>query len=364
MKKKFVIIMLVLSASFIFSACQDDSQEFGDRGTNPEYGKADDIYSDTTRSIIQFRKDFSEEVIGNIAKGKTVVIHYDLQRMYKIANWQDGSGQFFDNEHGCGDNICCEVKFEGFINAHYRVHDNQAFQEVALWSIDHEPEIDIPAGDTDVDELEIYVVVDGYSIRAWDCSDEQTTQQNYEQAEAVEIRDYTWWDSRYGNNYKFAIADAPSDDDTNPSSMISFSEDMSAPRLNGELKLDGEVTVKYDRKRMYEIIKWTDPYGTYWASEHHCYGYGCCRVSFPEVYVSMMVNDSSSEIITLKLDDNDTATFDVPPLAWTLSFWADVKGYDLESWFCGNESNSHTRWVDYEAWDSNYGKNFWFFPQM
>ncbi|MBW2735999.1 MAG: hypothetical protein JRH20_26740, partial [Deltaproteobacteria bacterium] len=147
---------------------------------------------------------------------------------------------------------------------------------------------------------------------------------------------------------------------------ISFTEGFSGPHLLSPLVAGGELGIRYDSKRMYHIIDGSHSMG-YFATTFHCYGYGCCEVTFPEVKAYYRFNDQGDWTEQV-LDDQGAADLTIPGDARSFEVWFNVERYNLKSWYCGcsgpcpqeNYERAGVSSKEYKTWDSNYGKNFRF----
>ena len=148
--------------------------------------------------------------------------------------------------------------------------------------------------------------------------------------------------------------------------LIAFNENLSDPAPSSPLVAGSTVGLRYATRRMYKIIDSSLQMG-YFASSFHCYGYGCCEVSFPDLRAFYRFNDQG-QWIAAQLDKNGAADLSIPADARVMEVWFKVDGFDLKSWYCGcdgscsqeNYARAGSSYKSHAAWDSRYGKNFRF----
>ncbi len=156
-------------------------------------------------------------------------------------------------------------------------------------------------------------------------------------------------------------------DDMSTLPIIKFSEDKWHPTMSAPLVAGQAVRIEFDRDRFYDVVSWSSSWGIYFSSAHHCYGYGCCEVQFPEVGVHYRI-DPGLTWTHLVLDENASAFLTLPAGTKNLEIYFDVAGYELKGWYCGcdsacvqeNYAKAQFQFYEHDAWDSNYGQNYWF----
>lgn len=137
----------------------------------------------------------------------------------------------------------------------------------------------------------------------------------------------------------------------------------SAPLVAGDA-----VHVRFDADRFYDIVDGSHPIG-YFASTYHCYGYGCCDVQFPEVWLHYRPHGpSGAGAWDAKRLENAEAAITIPVDARSLEMYFSAPRYAIQTWYCGcspecaeeNRQRSGPRSVEHDAWDSRFGKNYFF----
>lgn len=149
-----------------------------------------------------------------------------------------------------------------------------------------------------------------------------------------------------------------------PLSVIEFDANFSAPVATPALVAGGQVQIGYDPQRFYEVFDGPGYYG-WFASSFHCYGYGCCEVTIPEV--SAHARFDGGEILTTDVADG-AAALAIPEDAESLELWFSAPGFQLRTWYCGcdaacaaqNYAAATPQWHDREGWDSAWGSNYHF----
>lgn len=147
-------------------------------------------------------------------------------------------------------------------------------------------------------------------------------------------------------------------------SVIDFDADFTPPQAAPALAAGGAVQVSFDTQRFYEIYDAQSQVG-WFASTFHCYGYGCCEVSFPDV--SAHHRFDGGEVVTQDISSGE-ASIDVPEDADELEMWFSTPGFELRTWYCGcdaacaqqNYAAASPQWHALTAWDSAYGNNYAF----
>lgn len=328
-----------------------------DRDPAATGGKADGRGSDGIGEV-RFDRSFGEPVVSSpLRAGTRARVAYDSDRMYRVVDSSGGPAGHFASAHHCYGYGCCEVTFPA-IGVHYRFAPDEPFADDVL--IDGALEIDIPSS---ASRLEVYFDAPGYDLKTWYCGcDETCSRANYDRASPSHV-DHQAWDSRYGRNFVLEVLPAPVD----AVATVSFGEVSSAPVVAGRLERGGEALIVYDERRMYDVVDWSREHGTYFESSFHCYGYGCCEVQFPEIRAFYRFRRGQS-FASAVLDDDGEARVDIPSDASFLEVYFETSGFEIKTWYCGCDAAcadasyraQSFRWIDFDAWDSRFGRNFLF----
>jgi hypothetical protein len=147
-------------------------------------------------------------------------------------------------------------------------------------------------------------------------------------------------------------------------SIIEFDRSFSTPVATPNLVPGGTVDIDYDMDRFYDVYDGAASYG-WFASSFHCYGYGCCEVTIPEVDAHYRFD--GGEVTTVEVADGE-ASIDLPSDAESLEMWFSAPGFEIRTWYCGcsqecadeNYEAATPHFVEREAWDSAYGNNYAF----
>ncbi len=147
---------------------------------------------------------------------------------------------------------------------------------------------------------------------------------------------------------------------------IQFTQDLSAPpALTGSIVAGQSVTLVYNNYRFYDIVGralMNQSYGAPdegYAMRFHCYGYGCCKMAYPNVNLRYRFHSGDS-FTTAELDGNPV-TLSVPATAEELEVYFDIDSYLLKTWYCGSpEPTGSGNAISFTAYDSNYARNFIF----
>ena len=148
-------------------------------------------------------------------------------------------------------------------------------------------------------------------------------------------------------------------------SQLTFGEYFGEVAPAPELVAGGTVHVTYAPSRFYKIIDSESSVG-WFASAYHCYGYGCCQVTFPDVTAHYRFDDG--EFASQPLDDDNGFTLPIPSQASKLELYFETPGFDLRTWYCGcgeacsqeNYENSGASFRSHQSYDSRYGENYVF----
>ena len=328
-------------------------------------GKADDDPGDATpaaTSELRFGASFEEvRPTAPIYAGEVVRLRFDPQRFYQIINASAGGGYgsygYFASAHHCYGYGCCDVTFPE-INVHFRFEglDDGSWQDGTLGD-DNQVDLGIPAEAT---ALDVYFDTPGYDLKTWYCGCDEACAQANRDAATTQNRDFSAWDSRYGANYRFPIEQA------RELPAIRFAAGYQQS-VTGDLAAGSAVLIQYDESRMYDIVNWSSGSGRYFSSNHHCYGYGCCDVAFPDLSVFYRGTDDGA-YVEVPLDDAGEAAVEVPADANRLELFFAASSYDITTWYCGcesacaeqNRAAATPTTVPFSAWDSDFGRNYAF----
>ncbi len=163
------------------------------------------------------------------------------------------------------------------------------------------------------------------------------------------------------------VPDSKMDRQSTTTPVVRFAADWSvAP--SAPIVRDERVRISYEAKRMYQIVDSSGNAGSwagYFASSFHCYGYGCCDVTFPAIYAHYRFSTNDGFVDTA-LDANGALAIDVPGNADHLELWFDIDRFSMKTWYCGcdaqcadqNRANASAREHGFRAYDSRYGENF------
>ena len=147
--------------------------------------------------------------------------------------------------------------------------------------------------------------------------------------------------------------------------LVAFDRSFSRPVPTRDLVAGGTVRIQFDRQRFYDVLDGTGRPG-YFSSQFHCYGYGCCDVQLPEVYVHHRFDGGT--FAATPLDAADGADLVIPSGAASLEVYFDVPGFEIRTWYCGcddacaeaNRAQATPAFHDRAAYDSRYGANYRF----
>lgn len=141
--------------------------------------------------------------------------------------------------------------------------------------------------------------------------------------------------------------------------------------VSSSISKGDRVTIDYDRMRFKEIVdrqlqaRTGTNYIPGWAfaSGYHCYGYGCCAYSVPnvEMYVRFNSNDSFVRYDIAATSSQPILT--VPHGAEKLELYFRIERFHIAVWYCGGGPTTGTgggSTLQIEAYDSFFGNNYVF----
>lgn len=145
---------------------------------------------------------------------------------------------------------------------------------------------------------------------------------------------------------------------------IEFDADFGEPAPSSKLVGGGSAHVVYDAQRFWDVYNGQADYG-WFASAFHCYGYGCCEVTFPQVDAHYRFDTGETETRDLSSGE---MTIELPEDASSLQMWFEAPGFEIRTWYCGcsgdcaqeNYEKAQPHWYELTGWDSDYGKNYHF----
>lgn len=307
-------------------------------------------------SVIRFDTGFPDPAPSKpLVAGGTARIAFDPMRFHDVIAWSSPHGQYWASRFHCYGYGCCETSFPT-VGVHYRFRADQGWTDGALGDNDS-LDVSIPQ---DADKLEVWFDVPGYEIKSWYCGCDEACARGYYEQASSHHEDYRAYDSRYAKNYVFPVTRA------SEIPTVRFGRMGDAPTTTATLRRGAPARLTFDSSRFYDALKWTQEYGQFWAYRHHCYGYGCCEVRFPDVYVHYRFA-AGADWIDGQLE-GDALSFDVPADAQRFEVWFEIPGYEIKTWYCGcdqacaDSSHAQATWQhnDYRGWDSRYAQNYVF----
>lgn len=141
-----------------------------------------------------------------------------------------------------------------------------------------------------------------------------------------------------------------------------------AAEVTGPITKGDRVTIDYERMRFKEIVdrqlqaSTGQNYIPGWAfaSGYHCYGYGCCAYSVPnvEMYARFRANDSFVRYDIAPSSAQPILT--VPHGAEKLELYFRIEQFHVSVWYCGSPNTGSGSTLQIEAYDSFFGRNYVF----
>lgn len=139
-------------------------------------------------STLSFLADWQIAESGQRTRGGQLTLHYDLERLRRIARTANGTADFFADKYGCFGHRCCSQVWTD--SAYLRWQDGGVFAEQPASA---SSTLTIPA---DATRLELYFKT-SVSTTSRDCIDPN--------APAISHAPDVFYDSNYGRNFVFEL---------------------------------------------------------------------------------------------------------------------------------------------------------------